>query len=137
MAGTSTNQQRLEQRYGAPRRARGPLVAGLALVLLLPLAGMVAWAGWSQATPEVRSELIGFTVEDDHLVVADVQVQVADRAEGVQCVLRALAADKAAVGEGAFTPERSGRQSVEVRTSRLATSVLKVGCTAEGQKRPR
>ena len=57
--------------------------------------------------------------------------------ERAQCVLRALAEDKSAVGEAVFTPEDSGRISVPIRTERRATAVEKVGCTADGQKRPR
>ena len=48
----------------------------------------------------------------------------------MQCVLRALAEDKSAVGEAVFTPEDSGRLSVPIRTERRATAVEKVGCTA-------
>ena len=127
----------MAQRYGAPapwRRRVGLVVAvGLAVVAGL----LVAWAAWSHATPEARSELVGFDVTDQHEVVADVQVQLSDRAEDVQCVLRAIAEDKTTVGEAVFTPSASGRMSVPIRTERLATAVEKVGCTAEGQQRPR
>ena len=124
----------MAQRYGAPapwrRRA-----AVIATVVLAVVSGLLV--AWSHATPEARSELVGFTVTDEHEVVADVQVQLSDRASDVQCVLRALAEDKSAVGEAVFTPEDSGRISVPIRTERRATAVEKVGCTADGQKRPR
>jgi hypothetical protein len=127
----------MAQRYGAPApwRRRAALVATVVLAVVAGL--LVAWAAWTHATPEARSELVGFTVTDEHEVVADVQVQLSERASGVQCVLRALAEDKSAVGEAVFTPDSSGRLSIPIRTERRATAVEKVGCTAEGQKRPR
>lgn len=127
----------MEQRYGAPAPWRRRAVAAVAVALAAVGGLLVAWAAWSHATPEARSELVGFTVTDQHEVVADVQVSVAERASDVQCVLRALAADKTTVGEAVFTPDASGRLAVPIRTERMATAVEKVGCTAQGQQRPR
>ena len=127
----------MAQRYGAPSPWRRRTAVLLTVVLAAVAGLLVAWAAWSHATPEARSELVGFTVTDEHEGVADVQVQLSDRAADVQCVLRALAEDKSAVGEAVFTPESSGRLSVPIRTERRATAVEKVGCTAEGQQRPR
>ena len=53
-----------------------------------------------------------------------------------RCVVRALADDHSVVGEVAFTPV-DGRNEVVIRTERRATSADLVGCTAEGQSRPR
>lgn len=127
----------MAQRYGAPApwRRRAAVAGTVALAVVAGL--LVAWAAWSHATPEARSELVGFTVTDQHEVVADVQVSLSERATGVQCVLRALAEDKVTVGEVVFTPEESGRVEVPIRTERLATAVERVGCTADGQLRPR
>jgi len=127
----------MTQRYGAPAPWRRRLAVGVAVVLAVVAGVLVAWAAWTHATPEARSEVVGFTVTDQHEVVADVQVQLSDRAKDVQCVLRAIAEDKSTVGEAVFTPDASGRVSVPIRTERLATAVEKVGCTAEGQQRPR
>lgn len=127
----------MTQRYGAPAPWRRRVGVGVAVVLAVVAGVLVAWAAWTHATPEARSELVGFTVTDQHEVVADVQVQLSDRASDVQCVLRAIAEDKSTVGEAVFTPDASGRVSVPIRTERLATAVEKVGCTAEGQQRPR
>lgn len=132
-----TSQDLMAQRYGAPApwRRRAAVIATVVLAVVAGL--LVAWTAWTHATPEARSELVGFTVTDEHEVVADVQVQLSERASGVQCVLRALAEDKSAVGEAVFTPDASGRLRVPIRTERRATAVEKVGCTADGQKRPR
>lgn len=127
----------MSQRYGAPR-PWGRL-AGIATAVALALVGgmFLAWAAWSYATPAAQSELVGFEVTDQHEVVADVQVELGEEASDVQCVLRALAEDKVTVGEAVFTPSGSGRMAVPIRTEREATAVEKVGCTAQGQQRPR
>lgn len=127
----------MAQRYGAPSPWRRRAGVAVAVVLAVVAGLLVGWAAWSYAHPEARSELVGFDVTDQHEVIADVQVRLSDRAEDVQCVLRAIAEDKATVGEAVFTPTESGRMSVPIRTERLATAVEKVGCTAAGQARPR
>lgn len=127
----------MAQRYGAPAPWRRTAATAVAVTLAVVAGLLVGWAAWSHATPEAQSELVGFTVTDQHEVVADVQVELSDRAAGVQCVLRALAEDKTTVGEAVFTPGDSGRMAVPIRTEREATAVEKVGCTAEGQQRPR
>lgn len=132
-----SSQDLMTQRYGAPRPWRR--TAGVATAVALALVGgaFLAWAAWFHATPAAKSELVGFTVTDRHEVVADVQVALGEQAEDVQCVLRALAEDKTTVGEAVFTPGGSGRMAVPIRTEREATAVEKVGCTADGQPRPR
>jgi hypothetical protein len=50
--------------------------------------------------------------------------------------VEALAEDHSIVGELQFRP-RSGTNEVKLRTERIATSVDLLGCTADGQKRPR
>ena len=50
--------------------------------------------------------------------------------------MRALAEDKTAVGELAFTPV-DGVNEVVIRTERRATRVEKLGCTSPDQPRPR
>lgn len=127
----------MAQRYGAPAPWRRWVGIAVAVALAVVAGLLVAWAAWSHATPEARSELVGFQITDQHEVVADVQVRLAERAADVQCVLRAIAEDKTTVGEAVFTPTASGRISVPIRTERLATAVEKVGCTAQGQPRPR
>ena len=66
-------------------------------------------------------------------------VSLADDDVEATCRLRAFAEDHTTVGELAFTPDPDAgrRQVVEIRTERRATSVESLGCTADGQKRPR
>ncbi|MBF4163559.1 DUF4307 domain-containing protein [Nocardioides acrostichi] len=127
----------LASRYGTPPAWRGRVALAVVAVVIAALAALLGWAAWSTATPEVRSSLVGFEVVDDNTVDATVQVQLADRAAGVQCVLRAIAVDKSTVGEVTYAPDSSGTREIEIRTSRGATSVENVGCTADGQNRPR
>lgn len=131
--------QDLSERYGAARpwRRRG-LQAGVALLAVVSLTWL-GWTAWSHSTPTVRSELVRYDVRDTHSADAVVEVRVEDDARDVQCLLRAVAEDHQVVGEWSFPvePGTSGTVAQTVRTERRATSVELLGCTAEGQRRPR
>ncbi len=125
----------LEQRYAAPAPwRRQALIAGIALAAVAFL-GWVGWVAWVHGTPSAESELVGFEVQSDSLVVARIAVQLED---GViaSCRVRAFAEDHTTVGEVSFTPEQ-GVNDVDIRTERRATSVESVGCTTPDQRRPR
>ena len=83
----------------------------------------------------VESDLATYKVVDQHEASAVVDVVLADDARDPSRLLRALAEDHSVVGELAFTPT-DGRNTVSVRTERIANSVDLLGCTAEGQPRP-
>ena len=129
----------LAERYGAPSRARRPLV--LAVVALLVAAG-VAWLAWVvlfQGRPAVTSQMVGFDVRGQHASTATFTVARPDGAVPASCLLRAYADDHAVVGE-LTVPVRPGptetRLQTTVRTERKATTVELVGCTARGQSDP-
>lgn len=127
----------LADRYG--RRSDGrrfPLALVMAVILGVPFLVWLAWVVWIQANPAVQSTERSFTVVDEHLAVANVQVTLADDAVDPTCRIRALAADKQPVGELQFTPV-DGDNEVEIRTERKATAVELIGCVAEGQTSPR
>ncbi|MXG91494.1 DUF4307 domain-containing protein [Nocardioides flavescens] len=130
---------RLSQRYGASaaRRRRPLLIAGV--VLAVVFGGWLAWTIWFHANPVVTSELETFEVVDTHTANAVVVTTLADDAVRPECTVRAFAEDHTTVGQKSFTPEpgRGRRQTVEIRTERRATSVESIGCTAQGQDRPR
>jgi len=132
-----TEQTDLADRYGAadPWRRR-VLVLGC-LVVVLAFVAWLTWVIWSQSTPEVDSEMIGYDVQGEHAAVATVEVRLADEDVEASCTLRAYAEDHSVVGELVFTPDSSGTTERSVRTERLATSVELVGCTAPGQNRRR
>ncbi len=129
----------LADRYGAPSpwRRRGVLIASVAVAVLF--LSWLAWTSWVHATPPVDSELISFDVVDQHTALVVLQVELADDSVEATCLLRAFAEDHSVVGELSFVPDPSSGNRIEqtVRTERLATSVESIGCTAEGQPRPR
>jgi hypothetical protein len=125
----------LAARYGAPSPLRRRLVVAGAVAVATGFLGWLAWAAWFHATPAVQSNLVTWQIVDDHEATATVSVTLAD-GEAASCVVRAVAADHTPVGEVAFEPE-PGSNQVSVRTERRATTVTLLGCTAEGQPRPR
>jgi hypothetical protein len=126
----------LADRYGAPSPWRRRTVLAAAVVVVAAFLGWLGWTIWDQSTPQVRSEIVGYKVVDEHLSTATVEVRLADDDVAASCTLRAYAEDHTVVGELVFTPP-DGQSEQDVRTERLATSVELLGCTAPGQSRPR
>ncbi len=128
----------LAERYGAPQPWRRPATWALCGVVVAAFLGWLAWTIVDQSTMPVESELVSFDPVDEHTSTAIVDVRMADDATGVSCLLRAFAEDHSVVGELAFSPAPGdGRGEQRIRTERQATSVELVGCTADGQARPR
>jgi len=137
-----SQQDSLTERYGTPSPvARRALVA----VVVVVGAAFLGWLGWtalSHGNPEVTSELVTFTVDDEHQVTAQVDVRIDDQDVVATCLLRAIAEDHTVVGELHFEVRASDLEDGnvlerEIRTERRATSVDPVGCTTAGQQRPR
>jgi hypothetical protein len=128
----------LAERYGAPRPWRRRATWGVSGLLAVVFLGWLAWTIADQSTLPVESDLVSFDVVDEHAASVLVDVRVADDATGVSCLVRAFAEDHSVVGELSFTPAAGGDRTEEsVRTERRATSVELIGCTADGQARPR
>ena len=125
----------LGDRYGAPARWRRPARWAAVAVVAAVFLGWLAWAAWFHGTPQVSSKLVGYRVSGDHEAVAVVQVAQAETVAST-CRVRAFAEDHTTVGEVAFAGQ-AGRSDVVVRTERRATSLELLGCTAQGQPRPR
>ena len=125
----------LAARYGAPSPVRRRVLVGAVALLAVVSLGWLVWVAWFHGTPEVRSELVTWSVVDDHEATATLSVTL-DDGVAASCVVQALAADHTTVGEVAFRPV-DGRNEVTIRTERRATSVNRIGCTTEGQPRPR
>jgi hypothetical protein len=121
----------LAERYGAPSRARRPLVVGLVAVLVVASAAWLAWVMVFHGRPEVTSQLVGYDVQGEHAATATYTVVRRDSGVRASCLLRALAEDHAVVGE-LTVPVTSGPTTVRmrstVRTERRAGSVELVGC---------
>jgi Domain of unknown function (DUF4307) len=129
----------MAERYGAPSPGRRRLLIGATVVLTLVFLGWLAWSVLGHTRTQVTSELEGFSIIDDSTVSVVLVVSLADDDVEASCRLRAFAEDHSTVGELAFTPDPAAgrRQVVEVRTERRATAIESLGCTADGQNRPR
>lgn len=129
----------LEERYGAPSRSRRLLLVLGAGAVAAAFLGWLAWAMWFHSDPAVSSELIGFDVVDDHTATAVLRVEYGDGPVDAECSLRAVAEDKTVVGQVSFSPDpdEGPDYEVEIATERRATTVERLGCTTEGQPRPR
>ncbi len=130
----------LADRYGTPSSARrraviiaSGVVAGLAMAWL-------AWAAWAHGTPDVQSSLRSFDVVDTHTTTATVVVMPRSGEVSASCLARAFAEDHSVVGELNFKVAGVSDtvvREVTLRTEREATSVELIGCTTDGQSRPR
>jgi hypothetical protein len=128
---------RLAQRYGTTPAWRRWTLRALVGLVVAGSAGWLLWAMAGHARPAVDSELVSFTVVDEHTTSVRVELRVRDDAEDVECLLRAFATDHVTVGERSFTAEPGDTTLViDIRTERAATAVEFPGCTAEGQVRP-
>ena len=125
----------LADRYGTPSRWARPAAVSLATVLAVVGLGWLGWTVWFHTNPGVTSSLVSFEVTSDHETQARLDVRLGDDGDAT-CRLRAFAEDHTPVGELAFTPV-GGSNEVVIRTERRATTVEKLGCTTEGQPRPR
>jgi len=126
----------LAARYGAPAPWRRQVLIGASVLLAAAFLGWLGWTIWDQSTPQVRSDLVGYDVVDEHESTATIEVRLADAGVVASCTLRAFAEDHTVVGELVFVP-KGGKSDQSVRTERRATSVELLGCTAPGQNRPR
>jgi hypothetical protein len=130
----------LVERYGAPSRARRPLV--VAAVVALAVAGL-AWLLWVvafHARPQVTSQMVGFDIDGQHAAVARYTVVRRDASVPASCLLRAYAHDHSVVGELTVAVDSRAKavnMSSTVRTERRATAIELVGCTSRGQRQPR
>jgi hypothetical protein len=134
-----STQDSLAERYGAPSPLRRRVLISATVLLAVVFLGWLAWTVAGHTSTQVTSELEGFSIVDDSTVSAVLVVSLADDDVQASCRLRAIAEDHATVGEVAFTPDPGAgrRQVVEIRTERRATAVESLGCTAEGQNKPR
>jgi hypothetical protein len=126
-------------RYGAPAPWRRRVLLAGVTVVVGAFLGWLVWTVLVHAAPPVDSDLLSFDIVDEHTAVAVVHVELADDAADPSCLLRAYAEDHSVVGELSFVPETDDGARIEktIRTERRATSVESVGCTAQGQSRPR
>jgi len=121
----------LAERYGAPPRARRPLLLGIVAVLAVAGVVWVAWVFAFHGRPEVTSQIVAYRIGGEHAATATFTVVRRDTDVSASCLLQAQAEDHSVVGE-LTVPVTSGAKSVRLektlRTERRAATVLLVGC---------
>ena len=137
-----SQQDSLTERYGAPSPVARRALVTVIVVVAAAFLGWLAWTAFFHGNPDVSSELVSFTVDDEHQVTARVDVRLDDEDVVATCLLRAIAEDHTIVGELHFDVRAADLEGGnvlerEIRTERRATSVDPVGCTTTGQQRPR
>ena len=134
-----SSQDTLADRYGAPAPWRRRVLVAASVALGLAFLGWLAWTAYAHSTPAVDSELVTYSIDDEHEVTARVAVEPRGRGRAGHLPAAGVRRGPPVVGELSFTPAYGADQPLEetVRTERRATSVELVGCTAPGQPRPR
>jgi len=137
-----SQQDSLTERYGAPSPVARRALIAVVVVVAAVFLGWLAWTMLEQGNPDATSDLVSFTVDDEHQVTARVDVRIDDQDVVASCLLRATAEDHTVVGELQFEVRATDLEGGtilerEIRTERRATSVEAVGCTTDDQARPR
>jgi hypothetical protein len=113
------------------------VVVGLIVIALL---AWLVWAIAGSANPAVSSTEVTKNENGPHSAWIRYQIQYGNGPVDATCTVRALADDSEEVGRTSFTPARNATSKdvykVSFRTTRLASSIEWLGCTAPGQPRP-
>jgi hypothetical protein len=137
-----SQQDSMTERYGAPSPVARRALVTVVVVVAAAFLGWLGWTAFFHGDPEVSSELVTFTVDNEHQVTARVDVRIDEEDVAATCLLRAIAEDHTVVGELHFDVTAADLADGHVleqviRTERRATSVDPVGCTTADQSRPR
>ena len=137
-----SQQDSLSERYGTPSPVARRALIAVVVVVAAAFLGWLAWTALAHGNPDVTSDLVSFTVDDEHQVTARVDVRIDDQDVVASCLLRAIAEDHTVVGELQFDVTAADLQDgnvleLQIRTERQATSVDPTGCTTDDQSRPR
>jgi hypothetical protein len=137
-----SQQDSLTERYGTPSPVARRALVTVVVVVAAAFLGWLGWTAFFHGDPQVSSELVTFTVDDEHQVTARVDVRIDDENVVASCLLRAIAEDHTVVGEVHFDVTAADLEDGHVleqviRTERRATSVDPIGCTTADQPRPR
>ena len=131
----------LAERYGTSSPTRRWVLVAVVGAFAVAALGWLLWVMLFHGRPLAQSELVAFDVQDEHSTIATVSVVRRSRDVEASCLLRAQAADHSIVGELSFTVDSASPKTATltqtIRTEREASAVELVGCTAEGQNRPR
>jgi hypothetical protein len=127
----TTGPTRPAGRYGDRGRRPRPVMVAALVVLVAAFGGWVLWAALGAATPDVRSDVVGFRIVDAESVRAQIEVS-ADAGRRVTCTVQAQDRNHEPVGVARTTlpagPDATRRAGVVVQTRSLAVTVVIVGC---------
>jgi hypothetical protein len=122
---------RPQGRYGEPARRARPRTVAAVVVLAAAFVGWVIWAALGAASPEVRSQLVSFTVLADSRIRVTIEV-TADRERPVDCTLQAEDRNHQPVGLGRVTlgpgDQATRTATTVVRTRARPVTAVIVGC---------
>ncbi|BBY31428.1 DUF4307 domain-containing protein [Mycolicibacterium sediminis] len=111
--------ERPAARYGRPsmsRRTRRRIVVALS-ALIVVLGAAIAFVGYQRlGTSEVKGELSGYRVVDDHTVEVTVGVTRDDPSRPVVCIVRARSVDGSETGRRELLVPPSSQATVQVDT---------------------
>jgi hypothetical protein len=112
----------------------------VASLIVIALAAWLVWAIGGNADPAVSSQEVSKDESSAHEAWITYQIKYGDGPVDATCSVRALAADGEEVGRTSFHPSRSATPDhtyrLTFRTTRMASSIEWLGCTAPGQPRP-
>jgi Domain of unknown function (DUF4307) len=118
-------------RYDDRGRRPRPGTVVLVIVLAGAFGAWVLWAGLGAATPDIRSDLLGFRIVNADSVQTRIEIS-ADARRPVTCTLQAEDSHHEPVGLARTTlpagTDATRRGTVVVRTRSLAVTVVIVGC---------
>jgi Domain of unknown function (DUF4307) len=128
---TTSGPARPAGRYGDRGRRPRPLMVAALVVLVAAFGGWVLWAALGAATPDVRSDIVGFRIIDAASMRASIEVS-ADANRSVTCTVQAQDRSHEPVGVARTTlpagTDATRHAGVLVRTRSLAVTAVIIGC---------
>ncbi|MEW5808290.1 MAG: DUF4307 domain-containing protein [Actinomycetota bacterium] len=118
------------ERYGTPQRSRRTrrwVVVGLFAAVVALGVAIAAVAFSRLGSPEVKGELGGYRVVDDHTVEVTASITRDDPSEPVVCIVRARSYDGDEVGRRELLVAPSTAETVQVTTSVTTSRPAVVG----------
>lgn len=128
---TTSGPARPAGRYGDRGGRPRPVMVAALVVLVAAFGGWVVWAALGAATPDVRSDIVGFRMIDAESLRVRIEV-LADAQHPVTCTVQAQDRDHEPVGVARTTlpagTDATRRAGVVVRTRSPAVTAVIVGC---------
>jgi hypothetical protein len=128
---TTSGPARPAGRYGDRARRPRPAMVAVLVVVVAAFGGWVLWAALGAATPDIRSDVVGFRIIDADSMRASIEVS-ADAGRPVTCTVQAQDRNHEPVGVARSTLSADGdatrHAEVVIRTRSRAVTVVILGC---------